>query len=69
MNRNQYRGKNGRFERCTVEKLFGIKVNEKGKSYRCNICGRIFTPILESGKCDCGSTEKTLIERSNENAG
>lgn len=63
MNRNQYRGKNGHYKRCTVEKLFGIKVNENGKSYRCNICSRVFTPILESGKCVCGSTEKTLIEQ------
>lgn len=28
-NRNQYRGSDGRFERCTVQKLFGIPTNEK----------------------------------------
>ena len=66
MNRNQYRGKNGRFERCTVEKLFGIKVNEKANTYRCNVCGRIFVPILESGKCECGSAEKTLVKGAND---
>lgn len=50
-NRNQYRGANGRFERCTVQKLFGMPTNEKGNKYRCSSCGYVFVPIIETGKC------------------
>ena len=61
-NRNQYRGRNGRYERCTVEKAFGIKTNP-GHRYRCLNCGQVFMPILESGICTaCGSKEKVKIE-------
>ena len=61
MARHSYRGKDGRFERCTVEKLFRIKVNESGKKYRCKNCGHLFVPIIETGKCPkCQSTEKTI---------
>lgn len=66
MNRNQYRGRNGRYEKCTVKKLFGIQTNEKLNRYRCKACGCIFMPILESGKCACGSAEKELVTRSEE---
>ena len=51
MNRNQYRGKNGRFEKCTVEKCFGIKTNENLHKYRCTKCGDVFVPIIETGRC------------------
>ena len=47
--------------------LFGIKTNEKLNTYRCKVCGRTFTPILESGKCDCGSGEKELVEKGAKN--
>ena len=61
-NRNQYRGRGGRFERCTVEKLFGLQTNP-GRRYRCTKCGHVFMPILASGICsECGSSEKVLIE-------
>ena len=61
-NRNQYRGSNGKFECCTVEKAFGIKTNP-GHRYRCTNCGHIFAPILEEGKCPkCGSGEKEKAE-------
>lgn len=61
-NRNQYRGRDGRFERCTVEKLFGIQTNP-GHRYRCLNCGDVFMPILETGICTkCGSREKVKIE-------
>lgn len=59
-NRNQYRGKDGRFERCTVEKAFGIQTNP-GHRYRCVKCGHVFAPILVDGKCPkCESREKVL---------
>lgn len=58
MARHSYRGKDGRFERCTVQKLFSIQTNEKGKKYRCLHCGYVFAPIIESGKCvKCQSAE------------
>lgn len=57
-NPKQYRGASGRFERCTVQKLFGIQTNEKGNKYCCLHCGHIFAPIIESGRCvKCQSTE------------
>ena len=57
-NRNQYRGHNGKFERCTVTKLFGIDTNP-GYKYRCTNCGYIFVPILVTGICSkCGRKEK-----------
>lgn len=60
-NKNQYRGSNGRFEHCTVEKAFGIQTNP-GHRYRCLNCGQVFMPILEKGVCfKCGSTEKEKI--------
>ena len=60
-NKNQYRGSNGRFERCTVEKAFGIQINSRHE-YRCLTCGHVFMPILEEGACSkCGSTEKEMI--------
>lgn len=61
-NRNQYRGRNGRFEQCTVQKLFGVETNP-GHRYRCLSCGHVFAPILVDGKCSkCGSREKELVE-------
>lgn len=61
-NRNQYRGRNGRFERCTVEKLLGVQANP-GRRYRCLNCGHVFVPILESGICSkCGSREKIKLD-------
>ena len=61
MNKNQYRGKNGRYEKATVEKLFGIKCND-GSKYRCLNCGDIFAPILVDGFCTkCGSQEKEKV--------
>ena len=58
MARHSYRGKDGRFERCTVQKLFGIQTNEKGHKYRCLRCGYVFAPIIESGRCvKCQSIE------------
>lgn len=68
MARHSYRGKNGRFERCTVEKLFGIKTNESAKKYRCVICGEVFMPILAEGfHCPiCQSTERAFEEVTKE---
>ena len=65
MARHSYRGKNGRFERCTVEKLFGIKTNESAKKYRCLNCGEVFMPILSEGfHCpNCQSKEAFLVVR------
>lgn len=63
MARHSYRGKDGRFERCTVQKLFGIQTNEKGNKYRCLNCGHVFAPIIESGQCvKCRSTEITPVK-------
>lgn len=62
-NPTQYRGTNGCFERCTVQKLFGIQTNEMGNKYRCLRCGYVFTPIIESGKCvKCQSTELIQVK-------
>lgn len=62
----RYRGKNGRFERCTVEKAFGIKTNEKLNKYQCVSCGRVFVPIIETGKCtECGNEAKLLEREGN----
>ena len=61
-NRNQYRGHDGRFERCTVEKAFGIETNP-GNQYCCSNCGHVFAPILVSGICPkCKCKEKTKVE-------
>lgn len=62
MNKNQYRGKNGRFERCTVEKLFGIKTNEKFHKYRCTKCGDVFVPIIETGFCTKCKAKAEIVE-------
>ena len=62
MNRNQYRGKNGRFERATVEKLFGIKTNEKLNKYRCTECDDVFVPIIETGVCTKCKGKAVIIE-------
>ena len=63
MARHSYRSEDGRFERCTVQKLFGIQTNEKGNQYRCLKCGHVFAPIIESGHCvKCQSTEITLVK-------
>jgi len=63
-NKNQYRGRDGRFERCTVEKVFGIQTNP-GHRYRCVNCGHVFAPILVDGKCsECGSREKVKVEEN-----
>lgn len=57
-NPNQYRASSGRFERCTVQTLFGIQTNNKGNHYRCMKCGHVFAPIIESGQCvKCQSPE------------
>ena len=66
---SRYRGKNGRFERCTVEKAFGIKTNEKFNRYKCMRCGDVFVPIIETGKCTICGGEAKLLEREEDQNG
>lgn len=70
MSRHSYRGKDGRFERCTVQNLFGIQVNKKGTKYHCLRCGYVFVPIIESGKCvKCQSIDVIQVKDVQEMVG
>lgn len=67
--RHSFRDREGRFTKCTLEKLFGIKEKEINTSrYRCEECGHIFAPILASGICPkCQSKNKILYKEISEN--
>lgn len=54
----QMRGSGGKFRRTTFEDMGIYNGNKKLTTFICNICEREFIPVVLSGKCSCGSSDK-----------
>ncbi len=68
--RHNFRNREGRFTKCTLENLLGLKKDEiNTERYQCAECGHIFAPVLVSGYCPkCKSSNKFLYKEISENA-